>query len=126
MRAVASILLCTISLIPAFAQQNSPNQVSEPLPKTRCQFERTEAVLRKVKPSPVDDLLRFDQAALREQRVFFRAGTLVSVSRRVGLWSCVTGPMDIPTSGSPFRTGWMKTDLLEPVATRDTQGKDQQ
>jgi hypothetical protein len=76
-------------------------------------------VLSRVKAHAIQELTQFDLAAFQERRVFFRAGTIVSVSRRDGPWSCVTEPMDVPTSGSPFYTGWMKTALLEPVTTRD-------
>jgi hypothetical protein len=76
-------------------------------PKSGCGFDRTHAIVMRVKeyrpwklPNPL------------EKTIQFRVGTVVSVSRREQSWSCVTG--SIETLGVwTTRAGWMRSSQLE-------------
>lgn len=120
MRALAAIFLFVITFSPSGAQQSVSKQTPEPpVPKRPCRYQRI-AVLRRVKADPpIEDLVHFDLSVLTDRRIFFPVGTVVSVSRQEGGWSCATGPMG-PSSGWPFRTGWTRTDLLGPFEEGDS------
>jgi hypothetical protein len=111
MRALAVIFLFAIAALPAPAQRGS-NLLESPVPKGPCRYTRLSGI-RQVKESPsIEELTRFDISVLTAHWVFFPVGTEVSVNRREGPWSCVSG-------GWPFRTGWMETWLLGPLVEKD-------
>jgi len=78
-----------------------------PLPKTLCRFERTHAVVMRVKEGASWDL-----SVSLEKPIHFPANTVVSVSRRERSWSCVTGSIQT-SNGSSTQTGWMQSSQLE-------------
>ncbi len=124
MRTVAAILLFAIAVPWAAAQDlGSKRTMEPPVPKATCRYSRL-AAWRQVKADPpIEDLMRFDLSSPTEHRVFFPIGTIVTVSRREGAWSCVMGPFREATSGSPFLIGWMRTDLLGPVEDQEPASK---
>ena len=115
MRRPGAILMVALIAGTAGAQQKPADQVEQPIPKGLCRFE-TFAAARQVKADPpIEEMMRFDLSVLTEHRVFFPKGTTVIVNLYEGSWVCVTGPFGGATSGWPFRTGWMKRELLGPV-----------
>ncbi len=111
MRILLPMILAVIAANATWAQETPHKQGA---PKLPCHFDDSfgwdHLVIR---TPPIEELMRFDDSFMTEHRVFFPTGTLVSVSRQEGPWSCVTGPFGGPSSGSQFlRTGWMKTELL--------------
>jgi hypothetical protein len=119
-----AILILALAACTAGAQQKPSVETEPPVPKSLCRSERLSAVRQVKADPPIEELMRFDQSLITEHRVFFRKGSIVTVSRYDGYWACVTGPFERPTSGSPFRTGWMKTALLGPVEQEPASGID--
>ena len=110
MRILVPMLLAVIATNATWTKE-TPNK--QGAPKLACHSnDSLDWDHMVVRTPPIEELMRFDDSSINERRVFFPTGTLVSVSRQEGPWSCVTGPFGEATSGSPFRTGWMKTDLL--------------
>lgn len=120
MRFVRFILLCALAMSSAGAQEpGSKLNAEPPLPKSPCRNDGHSFTARVARAPSIEELTRFDLSGLFGHRAYFRTGTLVSVSRREGQWSCVTGPF-VASSGSSFlRTGWMQTTLLESIEQQD-------
>lgn len=103
----------------AGGQQKSADQTEQPVPKRFCQYVKY-APWRQVKADPpIEDLTRFDMSVLTGDRVIFHKGTVVTLNRREGSWSCVSGNFNDSSKGWQFRTGWMKSDLLGPVEEQE-------
>jgi hypothetical protein len=109
------MLMLALVACTAEAQQKPADQTDSSAPRGLCTYNRLGA-LRQVKADPpIEELMRFDDSLVTEHRTFFRKGTTVTVNRYEGNWACVTGPFGGATSGWPFRTGWIKKDLLRPM-----------
>src|ERR1700739_293892 len=110
MKVSASIflaLLCVVSTSVGQSNSRAGNDAVAPLPKAQCSFDRTNAVVMRVKePAPLDF------SASLEKPIRFPVGTVVSVSHRERSWSCVTGSFQTP-NGWSTRTGWMQSSQLE-------------
>ena len=96
------------------------------VPGGPCFFNRLAITSVVVGTPSLEDVQHFfDISVLTEHRVFFPVGTMVTVYRQSGGWSCVTGPADHATSGAPpangIQTGWMRTELLERMEPRKRQ-----
>jgi hypothetical protein len=115
MRRPGVILLLALVACSAGAQSKPADQMGPLVPKGLCTYNEHGATRHVKADPPIEEMMHFDQSALTEHRAFFPRGTTVWVNRYEGSWVCVTGPFGGPTSGWPFRTGWMKTDLLGPV-----------
>lgn len=115
MSSARAVLLTAMVACTAGAQQNPVDQTEPAVPRSVCRYERLSAIRQVKLDPPVEDLSDFFLSSIVEHRVYFRPGTIVTVSRREGSWSCVTGPWLVASSGWPFRTGWMKTALLGQV-----------
>jgi hypothetical protein len=111
MEVSASILIALFCAVSTSVGQNNSragNDAVEPLPTAQCSFDRTKAVVMRVKkPAPLDF-----SASLEKP---IRLGTVVSVSHRERSWSCVTGSIQTPNGWSTW-TGWMQRSQLEELA----------
>lgn len=114
MRLFRAIFLCAIAVCAGAQERGSSPAVLPSVPKLPCRYDRLSMV-REVKGSPPTEvLMRFDLSTLTENRVFFPIGAEVLVSRREGVWSCVSGSMK-SSSGWTYRNGWTLSSLLGPL-----------
>jgi hypothetical protein len=115
MRVFAAIFLFVTAAQGAVAQQNVSKQTADSrLPKTVCRYDRLSGLRRVIAEPSIEELTHFDLSVLTQPWVSFRIGTIVSVSRQKGPWSCVSASEET-WSGSLFRSGWMKSSLLGPL-----------
>ena len=92
MRFVRFILLCALAMSSAGAQEpGSKLNAEPPLPKSPCRNDGHSFTARVARAPSIEELTRFDLSGLFGHRAYFRTGTLVSVSRREGQWSCAHG-----------------------------------
>jgi hypothetical protein len=104
--AAAIILLSAVSVVSG--QEIGEREHPRSLPTDYCNYDRTHAIIMRVKESHLDlSLSSMD-------KVHFPVGTIVSVNRRQQSWSCVTGSVQTP-EGWKARTGWMESSYLEPI-----------
>ncbi len=94
-----AILMLALVACTAVAQQKPADQMEGPVPKSLCRFSQFSPVRQVIAGPSFEDLARSNLLLLTDHRVFFRKGMIVSVSRREGAWSCVTGWIEGPTSG---------------------------
>ena len=103
----------------AGAQQKPADQTDLPVSKRFCQYVKYGPWRQVKSDPPIEDLTRFDMSVLTGDRVTFHKGTVVTLNRSEGVWSCVSGNLSDPSKGWQFRTGWMKTGLLGPVEEQE-------
>lgn len=100
-------LCCAVSTSLGQSKSGTGADSVPPLPKTLCRFERTHAVVMRVKEGAP-----WDFSASLEKPIHFPANTVVSVSRRERSWSCVTGSIQTH-NGWTTQIGWMQSSQLE-------------
>lgn len=113
MKVTAILAIGLFWVVSAVFGQNSHGTGNYPVlspPKALCEFDRTHAVVMRVKSSAPS----LDFSSSLEKPIYFPVGTLVSVSRREQSWSCVTGSIHTP-NGHSTRTGWMQSSQLDTV-----------